>query len=112
VNYLGLRSRDRGKARDVILPQRVDGFVLLSKQRSSVLRRDAELHRNDLTKAKMMLRLQSRTPSLLQDCTSQRFRFNCGIRDYFSLSQAKPFLAPPASIWVFFFYGAVVIDLS
>ena len=112
MNYLGFRSRDRGKARDAILPQRVDGFVPLSKQRSSVLRRDAELHRNDLTKAKMMLRLQSRTPSLLQDCTSQRFRFNCGIRDYFSTAQAKPSLTHPASFAVYFFYGAVVIDLS
>ena len=48
----------------------VDGFVPLSRDRSAVLRRAAELHRNDLTKAKMMLKLQSRTSSLLQDCTS------------------------------------------
>ena len=48
----------------------VDGFLFLSKHRSAALRRVVEFHRNDLTKAKMMLRLQSRTPSLLQDWTS------------------------------------------
>ena len=48
----------------------VDGFVPLSRDRSAVLRRAAELHRNDLMKAKMILNLQSRTSSLLQDCTS------------------------------------------
>ena len=31
---------------------------------------EVEFYRNDLTKTKMMLKLQSRTPSLLQDCTS------------------------------------------
>jgi len=54
-----------GKREARSLRSEVDGFVPLSKHRSSVLRRDVEFHRNDLTKAKMMLRLQSRTPSLL-----------------------------------------------
>ena len=48
----------------------VDGFVPLSRDRSAVLRRAIELHRNDLIKDKTMLKLQSRTPSLLHDCTS------------------------------------------
>jgi hypothetical protein len=49
---------------------KVDGFVPLSGHRSAVLRADLELDRNDLREPKKTLKLQSRTPSLLQDCTS------------------------------------------
>jgi hypothetical protein len=49
---------------------KVDGFVPLSRYRSAVLQGDVELDRNDLRKRKTTLKLQSRTPLLLQDCTS------------------------------------------
>jgi hypothetical protein len=49
---------------------KVDGFVPLSRHRSAVLREDVELDRNDLRERKTALKLQSRTPSLLQDRTS------------------------------------------
>jgi hypothetical protein len=45
---------------------KVDGFVPLSRHRSAVLRADVELDRNDLRERKTALKLQSRTPSLLQ----------------------------------------------
>jgi len=59
-----------GKREVQSLRNEVDGFLLLSKHRSAVLRRLVEFRSNDLTIDKMTLRLQSRTPSLLQDCTS------------------------------------------
>jgi len=49
---------------------KVDGFVPLSRHRSAVLRGDVELERNDLRERKTTLKLQSRTPSLLQERTS------------------------------------------
>jgi hypothetical protein len=49
---------------------KVDGFVPLSRHRSAVLREHVELDRNDLRERKTALKLQSRTPSLLQDRTS------------------------------------------
>jgi hypothetical protein len=48
----------------------VDGFVPLSSHRSAVLQGDVELDRNNLRERKKTLKLQSRTPSLLQDRTS------------------------------------------
>jgi hypothetical protein len=48
----------------------VDGFVPLSRYRSAVMRGDVELDRNDLRERNTTLKLQSRTPSLLQDRTS------------------------------------------
>ena len=59
-----------GKREAQFFRSKVDEVVPLSSPRSAVLRRDIEFHRNDLTNAKMTLKLQSRTPSLLQDCTS------------------------------------------
>jgi hypothetical protein len=47
---------------------KVDGFVALIRYQSTVLLRAAEIPRNDFRKRKMALKLQSRTPSLLQDC--------------------------------------------
>jgi hypothetical protein len=49
---------------------KVDGFVPLCRHRSAVMRGDVELDRNDLRKRKTALKLQSRTPLLLQDRTS------------------------------------------
>jgi hypothetical protein len=49
---------------------KVDGFVPLSRHRSAVMRADVELDRNDLREPKKTLKLQGRTPSLLQDRTS------------------------------------------
>jgi hypothetical protein len=49
---------------------KVDGFVPLSRHRSAVLRADVELDRNDLRELKKTLKLQSRTPLLIQDRTS------------------------------------------
>jgi len=66
----------------------VDGFVPLSRDRSAVLRRVAELHRNDLMKAKMMLKLQSLTPSLLQDCTSLPSEFRLTAESGFNLHES------------------------
>ena len=71
----GFRSCNPWKREAQSFRSEVDGFVPLSRYRSAVLRRDVEFHRNDLTKVKMMLKLQSRTPSLLQDCTSLPARF-------------------------------------
>jgi hypothetical protein len=48
----------------------VDGLVPLSRHRSVVLRGNVELDRNNLRERKKTLKLQSRTPSLLQDRTS------------------------------------------
>jgi hypothetical protein len=48
----------------------VDGFLPLSRHRSAVLGGDAKPHGNDVRERKMTLKLHSRTPSLLQDCTS------------------------------------------
>jgi hypothetical protein len=48
----------------------VDGFVPLSRYRSAVMRGDVELERNDLRERNTILKLQSRTPSLLQDRAS------------------------------------------
>jgi hypothetical protein len=47
-----------------------DEFVPLSRHRSAVLRGNVELDRNNLRERKKTLKLQSRTPSLLQDRTS------------------------------------------
>ncbi|HUK31201.1 MAG TPA: ATP-binding cassette domain-containing protein [Candidatus Acidoferrum sp.] len=93
-NQLNLFNPDsavaiHGKREAQSFRSKVDGLAPLSKQRSAVLRRDVEFHRNDLTNAKMTLKLQSRTPSLLQDCTSlpAGFGFNCGIRVQLTLGQ-------------------------
>jgi hypothetical protein len=49
----------------------VDGFLPLSRHRSAVLRGGGfKPHRNDVRERKMTLKFNSRTPSLLQDCTS------------------------------------------
>jgi hypothetical protein len=47
---------------------KVDGFVALSRYRSMVLQGDGEIDRNSLRKRKIALKLQRRTPLLLQDC--------------------------------------------
>ena len=48
----------------------VDGFLPLSRHRSAVLQGDVEPHSNDVRTRKITLKLNSRTPSLLQDSTS------------------------------------------
>jgi len=48
----------------------VDGFLPLTRHRSAVLRGDVKPHSKDVRECKMTLKLHSRTPSLLQDCTS------------------------------------------
>jgi len=48
----------------------VDGFLPLSKHRSAVFGGGIKPYRNDVRWRKMTLKLHSRTPSLLQDCTS------------------------------------------
>jgi hypothetical protein len=48
----------------------VDGFLSLSMHRLAVLRGTVKPHNNGVRKSKMTLRLQNRTPSLLQGFTS------------------------------------------
>ena len=64
------RSCDPRKARGAILAQQSRWGSASEPIAISGAAKDVEFHRNDLTNAKMTLKLQSRTPSLLQDCTS------------------------------------------
>ena len=59
-----------GKREAQSLRSKVDGFVPLTRFSGAAKGGLKNFFRNDLTKANMMLKLQSRTPSLLQDCTS------------------------------------------
>ena len=52
------------------LRSEVDGFLLLSRHRSTVLGEDTKPHSNDVRERKMTLQLQSRPPSLHQDSAS------------------------------------------
>src|SRR5262249_47216210 len=52
------------------LRSKVDGFLPLTRYRSTVLGEDTKPHSNDVRECKMTLKLHSRTPSLLQDSAS------------------------------------------
>jgi len=52
------------------LRSKVDGFLPLTRYRSTVLGEDTKSHSNDVRECKMTLKLHSRTPSLLQDSAS------------------------------------------
>ena len=66
----GFRSWDRQRREAQPFRSEVDGFLPLSRHRSAVLRGQVKPHSNDVRERKMTLKFHSRTPSLLQDCTS------------------------------------------
>src|SRR4030095_9723419 len=66
----GFRSWDRQRREAQPFRSEVDGFLPLSRHRSAVLRGKVKPHSNDVRERKMTLKFHSRTPSLLQDCTS------------------------------------------
>jgi hypothetical protein len=66
----GSRNCDRRRREAQPFRSEVDGFLPLSRHRSAVLRGEIKPHSNDVRERKMTLKFHSRTPSLLQDCTS------------------------------------------
>src|SRR5262249_47134796 len=69
-----LRSTE--SARRNPLRSKVDGFLPLTRYRSTVLGEDTKPHGNDVRECKMTLKLPIRTPSLIQDSArSRRFPF-------------------------------------
>ena len=66
----GFRSWNRQRREAQPFRSEVDGFLPLSRHRSAVLRGEVKPHSNEVLERKMTLKFPSRTPSLLQDCTS------------------------------------------
>jgi hypothetical protein len=66
----GFSSWDRQRREAQPFRNEVDGFLPRSRHRSAVLRGQVKPHSNDVRERKTTLKFHSRTPSLLQDCTS------------------------------------------
>src|SRR5262245_10562482 len=102
INQPGFRSCDRKRHEAQPFRSEDDGFAPRSRHRSAVHRGQVKPQRNDVPERKMTLKFHSRTPSLLQDCTSLPATVESGIN-----GGDMPFIP-----WVFLIGQAAIVVAS